>query len=184
MTTTTTTTVGHSPATALLLDRLNFSEKLIQALISKSNKTSSSSSSSSVDLIIERRLAQLEELLWTIQEATLKEEWKSRVIALWMAHAEGRENGGQIEGEEEEDLRSEVEKRDSASGKLKVNDGGVAWPSSMHNLINLQSTSSASSSTASQRSSREGNRQQVMVFALCIFSKTVVISIFYLVFRR
>ena len=180
-TTTTTTTVGHSPATALLLDRLNFSEKLIQALISKSNKTSSSSS---VDLIIERRLAQLEELLWTIQEATLKEEWKSRVIALWMAHAEGRrEDEGQMEGEEE-DLRSEVEKRDSAGGKLKVNDGGVAWPSSMHNLINLQSTSSASSSTASQRSSREGNRQQVMVFALCIFSKTVVISIFYLVFRR
>ncbi|KAH9404962.1 hypothetical protein TYRP_000796 [Tyrophagus putrescentiae] len=116
-----------------------------------------------LDLIIERRLAQLEELLWTIQEATLKEEWKSRVIALWMAHAEGRrEDEGQMEGEEE-DLRSEVEKRDSAGGKLKVNDG-AAWPSSMHNLINLQSTSSASSSTASQRSSREGNRQQTMTF--------------------
>ncbi|KAH9407020.1 hypothetical protein TYRP_013291 [Tyrophagus putrescentiae] len=157
----TSTTVGHSPATVLLLDRLNFSEKVIQALISKSNKTSASSSA---DLIIERRLTQLEKLLWTIQEATLKEEWKSRVIALWMAHAEGRrDDERQMEGVKEEDLRSEVEKRDSVSGKLKVKDG-VAWPSSMHNLINLQSTSSASSSTASQKSSRDGNCQKPMTF--------------------
>ena len=173
----TSTTVGHSPATARLLDRLNFSEKVIQALISKSNKTSASSSA---DLIIERRLTQLEKLLWTIQEATLKEEWKSRVIALWMAHAEGRrDDERQMEGEEEKDLRSEVEKRDSVSGKLKVNDG-VSWPSSMHNLINLQSTSSVSSSTASQKSSRDRNRQKVMLFALCIF----LLKLFYFLFSQ
>lgn len=85
------TAVNHSPDAAMLVRRLNSSAKVIQALL-KSGGSSGSNTSASADSIIERKLAQLEELVLTIPEtnSTLLAEWEDKVVALWKAHAAGR----------------------------------------------------------------------------------------------